>query len=194
MTKALALVFAVALAGSAVASEEETIQLRIYVDGMSCPTGCAPKVAKGLASVAGAKDVKMEDFDKGLFTLSLDSKAKLESDTFKKPLGEYKIKKIEATVAGTISVKDKEMTLTTASGAKFGLNLADCCADEKKDAAAKTAEPKKADCDACPTALKAKVEALVKSGANVKVSGTLSACCEVSITISTIDEVKKPAN
>ena len=203
MTKTLALVFALAVAGSAVASEEETIQLKIYVDGMSCPTGCAPKVAKGLASVAGAKDVKMEDFDKGLFTLTFDSKAKLESDTFKKPLGEYKVKKIEATVTGTISVKDKEMVLTTATGAKFGLNLADCCADEKKDAsAAKSAEPKKdtakkEDCDACPVAaaaLKAKVDALLKNNANVKVSGTLSACCEVSITISSIDEVKKPAN
>src|SRR5689334_7073063 len=138
MTKALALVFAVALAGSAIASEEETIQLRIYVDGMSCPTGCAPKVAKGLASVQGAKDVKMEDFDKGLFTLALDPKAKLESDTFKKAIGEYKLKKVEATVTGTISLKDKDMVLTTATGAKFGLNLATCCADEK-DAAKKDA-------------------------------------------------------
>jgi copper chaperone CopZ len=195
MTKALALVFAVALAGSAIASEEETIQLKIYVDGMSCPTGCAPKVAKGLASVQGAKDVKMEDFDKGLFTLSLDSKTKLESDTFKKSLGEYKVKKIEATVTGTISLKDKDMVLTTATGAKFGLNLATCCADEK-DIAKKDAA-KKEDCDACPVAaaaLKAKVDALAKDGRNVKVSGTLSACCEVSITIASIDEVKKPAN
>ena len=201
MTKALALVFAVALAGSAIASEEETIQLKIYVDGMSCPTGCAPKVAKSLASVQGAKDVKMEDFDKGLFTLALDSKAKLESDTFKKALGEYKVKKVEATVTGTISLKDKEMVLTTATGAKFGLNLAECCADEKpavkKDAEPKKDAAKKEDCDACPVAaaaLKAKVDALVKTGANVKVSGALSACCEVSITIAAIDEVKKPAN
>lgn len=191
MTKALALVFAVALAGVAVASEEETIQLKVYVDGMSCPTGCAPKVAKGLASVQGAKDVKMEDFDKGLFTLALDPKAKLESDTFKKALGEYKVKKVEATVTGTISLKDKDLVLTTASGAKFGLNLADCCADEKKDAAKK--DEAKKDCDACPVALKAKVDALAKDGKNVKVSGTLSACCEVSITIASIDEVKKAA-
>ena len=35
MTKALALVFAVALAGSAIASEEEAVQLKIYVDGKS---------------------------------------------------------------------------------------------------------------------------------------------------------------
>ena len=57
MTKALGVVLAVALAGSAIASEEEAVQLKIYVDGMSCPTGCAPKVAKGLAAVPGAKDV-----------------------------------------------------------------------------------------------------------------------------------------
>ena len=192
MTKTLALVFALAVAGSAVASEEETIQLKIYVDGMSCPTGCAPKVAKGLESVAGAKNVKMEDFDKGLFTLTLDTKAKLDSDTFKKPLGEYKVKKIEATVAGTISIKDKELILTTASGAKFGLNLAECCTAEKE--VAKKDPAKKDDCDSCPVAMKAKVEALAKDAKLVKVSGTMSACCEVSITIAAIDEVKKATN
>src|SRR6185503_10143343 len=136
MTKALALAFAVALAGSVLASEEEAVQLKIYVDGMSCPTGCAPKVAKGLAALQGAKDVKMEDFDKGLFTMSLDAKAKLEPKELQKSLGEYKVKKIEATVTGTIALKDKELVLTTAAGQKYGLNLADCCADEK-DAAKK---------------------------------------------------------
>jgi len=103
MSKALALAFAVALAGSVIASEEETIKLKVYVDGMSCPTGCAPKVAKGLAAVQGAKDVKMEDFEKGLFTFSLDGKSKLDAKAIEKSLGEYKVKKLEATVTGTIS-------------------------------------------------------------------------------------------
>src|SRR5204863_8895984 len=134
MTKGLALAFAVALAGSAIASEEEAVQLKIYVDGMSCPTGCAPKVAKGLAAVQGTKDIKLEDFDKGLFTLTLDGKSKLEVDAFKKSLGEYKVKKIEATVTGTIALKDKELTLTTAAGQKYGLTLATCCSDEKAEA------------------------------------------------------------
>ena len=192
MSKALALAFAVALAGSALASEEESIQLKIYVDGMSCPTGCAPKVARGLASVQGTKDVKLEDFDKGLFTLSLDGKAKLDVDAFKKPLGEYKVKKVEATVTGTISVKDKELVLTTAAGQKYGLTLATCCADEKAEA--KKDAGKKDDCETCPVALKAKVEALAKDGKTVKVSGPVSSCCEVSITIASIDEVKKATN
>jgi len=197
MTKACALLFAVALAGSAVAREEETVQLKVYVDGMSCPTGCAPKVAKGLAAVKGATNVKMEDFDKGLFTLSFDGKAKLEPKEFEKSLGEYKVKKIVATVTGTIALKDKELILTTASGQKYGLNLATCCSEEKaeakKDAAKKDAE-KKDDCETCPEALKAKVEAFVKDAKNVKVTGVVGSCCEVSITIAAIDEVKKATN
>jgi hypothetical protein len=192
MSKALALAFALTLAGTALASEEEAVQLKIYVDGMSCPTGCAPKVAKGLASVQGAKDVKLEDFDKGLFSLAFDGKAKLDVDAFKKSLGEYKVKKVEATVTGTIALKDKELILTTASGQKYGLSLASCCSDEKSEA--KKDAGKKDDCETCPQALKAKVEAFVKDGKTVKVSGPVSSCCEVSITVAAIDEVKKATN
>lgn len=196
MSKALALVFAVALAGTAVAGEEEKIQLKIYVDGMSCPTGCAPKIAKGLSTVEGAKDVKLEDFDKGLFTMSVDAKSGLKPDAIKKTLGDYKAKKIEATITGTISQKDKALVLTSASGAKYGLNLSEpkaCCSDDKakKDAA------KKDDCDSCPTAaaaLKAKVETFAKESKVVKVTGAVGACCEVSLTIAAIDEVKKATN
>jgi hypothetical protein len=196
MTKALALAFVAVLACPAFAGEEEAVQLKVYVDGMSCPTGCAPKVAKGLSSVAGAKDVKLADFDKGLFTLALEPKAELKPEAIQKSLGEYKVKKIEATLVGVISLKEKAMVLTTASGAKIGLNLAEACAvdtkaEPKKDAA------KKDDCDACPVAaaaLKAKVEALAKDGKNVKVSGTVGTCCELSLTIAAIDEVKKATN
>lgn len=197
MTKALALAFVAVLACPAFAGEEESVQLKVYVDGMSCPTGCAPKVAKGLSAVAGAKDVKLADFDKGLFTLALEPKAELKPDAIQKLLGEYKVKKIEATVTGTISVKDKAMVLTTASGAKYGLNLADCCADEVAKKDAPKATEKKEDCDACPVAaaaLKAKVEALAKDGKNVKVTGVVGSCCEVALTISAIDEVKKATN
>src|SRR6185436_9374894 len=98
MTKALALAFVAVLACPAFAGEEESVQLKVYVDGMSCPTGCAPKVAKGLSAVQGAKDVKLADFDKGLFTLALDSKIGLKPDAIKKTLGDYKAKKIEATI------------------------------------------------------------------------------------------------
>ena len=195
MTKALALAFVAVLACPAFAGEEESVLLKVYVDGMSCPTGCAPKVAKGLSAVQGAKDVKLADFDKGLFTLALEPKAELKPDAIQKSLGEYKVKKIEATVTGTISVKEKALILTTAAGAKYGLNLADCCSDEKaaKKDAPKATE-KKDECETCPVALKAKVEALAKDGKNVKVTGAVGSCCEVSITISAIDEVKKATN
>jgi copper chaperone CopZ len=198
MSKALALVLAVALAGSATASEEESIKLKIYVDGMSCPTGCAPKIAKGLSTVEGAKDVKLEDFEKGLFTMSVDAKAGLKPDAIKKTLGDYKAKKIEATITGTISAKDKAFVLKTASGATYGLALAEpkaCCSDEK--AAAKKDAAKKDDCDGCPVAaaaLKAKVETLAKENKVVTVTGPVGACCEVAVTIAAIDEVKKATN
>ena len=197
MSKALALVVAVALAGSAIASEEESIKLKIYVDGMSCPTGCAPKIAKGLSTVEGAKNVKLEDFEKGLFTMSIDAKSGLKPDAIKKTLGDYKAKKIEATLTGTISAKDKAFVLKTASG-EYGLSLADpkaCCSDEK--AAAKKDPAKKDDCDSCPVAaaaLKAKVETLAKENKVVTVTGPVGACCEVSLTIAAIDEVKKATN
>ena len=51
---------------------------------MTCPTGCAPKVTKGLQSIAGAKEVKLADFDKGLFTISFDAKTAISPDAFKK--------------------------------------------------------------------------------------------------------------
>jgi hypothetical protein len=196
MTKALALAFVAVLACPAFAGEEESVQLKIYVDGMSCPTGCAPKVAKGLSVIPGAKDVKLADFDKGLFTLALEPKAELKPDAIQKSLGDYKVKKIEATIVGVISLKEKAMVLTTASGAKVALNMAEACAvdtkaEPKKDAA------KKDDCDACPVAaaaLKAKVETLAKESRNVKVSGVVGTCCELSLTISAIDEVKKATN
>lgn len=194
MTKALALLFVVAFAGSALASEEETVQLKIYVDGMSCPTGCAPKVAKGLAAVQGAKDVKLEDFDKGLFSLALDPKMELKPAAFQKSLGDYKVKKIEATLTGTISLKDKELILTSASGPSYSITVGDgkvCCVEDKADA--KKDAPKKEECPVA-AALKAKVEALAKEHRMVKVTGVVGECCEVSLTISSIDEVKKATN
>lgn len=199
MTKALALAFAAVLACPAFAGEEEATQLKVYVDGMSCPTGCAPKVAKGLSAIQGARDVKLADFEKGMFTLALDAKSELKPADIQKSLGDYKVKKIEATLVGTISLKDKAIVLTTAAGAKVGLSLAEACdvkAEPQKEEAKKDAAKK--DCDACPlaaaAALKAKVESLAKESKNVKVSGTVGTCCELSLTISAIDEIKKATN
>src|SRR5579863_3703939 len=153
MKQALALVFAVALAGSAIAREEEAVQLKIVVEGMSCPTGCAPKVAKGLSGLPGAKDVKLADFDAGLFTMSLDPKSAISPNAFQKSLGEYKVKSIEATLTGTVSLKDKEILLTTATGQKYGLTVGDakaCALEDKAEAKKDGAAKKKDDAELCP--------------------------------------------
>jgi len=198
MSKAWVFTFALLAAGSAIAGEEESVQLKVTVEGMSCPTGCAPKVAKGLSSLQGAKDVKLEDFDKGLFTVSFDPKVGVKPAAFQKSLGEYKVKKIEATLAGTIGLKDKELTLTTASGTTYTLTVGAakaCCADEKPEAK-KDAPKQKEECETCPitAALKAKVETLAKENKSVKITGLFTECCEVSITVTAIDELKKATN
>src|SRR6476659_4797082 len=113
MKRALALMAVVALAGSAIASEEEAVQLKITMEGMTCPTGCAPKVTKGLQSIAGAKEVKLTDFDKGLFTIEFDAQSASSPDALKRAVDGYKINKIEATLTGKVSQKAKNIVLTT---------------------------------------------------------------------------------
>jgi hypothetical protein len=207
MMKAFAFMAVASLAGSAIASEDESVQLKVYVDGMTCPTGCAPRVAKGLSGLQGAQDVKLADFDAGLFTMAMDPKTGISPNAFQKSLGDYKVKKIEATLTGTVALKGKELLLTTASGQTYLLSVGMdkvCCADEKadaaKDGAAKKVEaaPKKEACDLCPATagLKAKVDALAKDGRLAKVTGTVNECCEVSITVTAIDAVdtKKAQN
>ena len=186
MTRALALVAVVALAGSAIASEEEAVQLKITVEGMSCPTGCAPKVAKGLQGIAGAKDVKLADFDKGLFTMSFDPKTGISPDAFKKSIEGYKITKIEATFTGKVAQKDKQIVLTTAAGQSYVLTVGappECCADDK---AAKKDKPEESP---ILKALRTKLEVVAKDGKTAKVSGVMAECCDVSVTVATIDVV-----
>jgi hypothetical protein len=192
MTRALALMAVVALAGSAIASEEEAVQLKITVEGMSCPTGCAPKVAKGLQGIAGAKEVKLTDFDKGLFTMSFDPKTAISPDAFKKSIDGYKIAKIEATFTGKISQKDKQIVLTTAAGTSYVLTVGAppaCCADDK---AAKKADP----VEESPIlkSLRTKLEGFAKEGKTAKVSGVMAECCDVSVTIASIEPVEKATN
>ena len=194
MKQALALVLMVALGSSAMAAEDESIQLKVYVDGMSCPTGCAPKVAKGLSALQGAKDVKLADFDAGLFTMSLDAKAELKPANFQKSLGEYKVKKIEVTLSGSISRGKEDILLTTSTGAKYALVCKEGCTEEKADA--KKDAPKK-DAPAIAPSMMVKLESLLKENkTTVKVTGALSECCEVTIAVSAVDfiETKKPAN
>ncbi|HLY11690.1 MAG TPA: heavy-metal-associated domain-containing protein [Planctomycetota bacterium] len=188
MTRALALLAVVALAGSAIASEEEAVQLKITVEGMSCPTGCAPKVQKGLQSITGAKDVKLADFDKGLFTMAFDPKTAISPDAFKKSVDGYKIAKIEATFTGKIAQKNKQIVLTTAAGQSYVLTVGAppaCCAD---DQAAKKPEPTEE--SPLLKSLRTKLEGIAKDGKTAKVSGVMAECCDVSVTIASIDVVE----
>ncbi len=192
MKRALGLMAVVALAGSAIASEDEAGQLKITVEGMTCPTGCAPKVTKGLQSIAGAKDVKLADFDKGLFTIAFDAKTQISPDAFKKAVDGYKINKIEATLTGKVSLKEKKIVLTTAAGAEYALSAhlaPDCCADDaaKKDEAKKEVPP-------LLKALQAKIEGFAKEGKVAKVSGTVAECCSVEVLVASIDAVEKATN
>jgi len=191
MKKALAFVAMVALAGSAVAAEEGAIQLKVYVDGMTCPTGCAPKATKNLQSVAGVKEVKLADFDSGAFAVSFDPAKQVGVNAFNKALDGFKIKKIEATISGTVAIKDKATVLTTSTGQTYQLAVGapmDSCGDDaaKKDAPKEESPLLKA--------LRTKVEGLAKDGKAVKVTGTLAECCNVEIVVATIDEIAKGAN
>jgi len=193
MKRALALMAVVALAGSAIASEEEAVQLKVYVEGMTCPTGCAPKVAKGLQSIAGAKEVKLADFDKGLFAISFDATKGISPDAFKKALDGYKITKIEATLTGKVSQKEKKIILTTAAGTAYTLAVSespDCCKD---DAAAKKDEAKK-DVSPLLKSLQAKIDGFAKEGKTAKVSGVVAECCDLEVLVASIDAVEKATN
>jgi copper chaperone CopZ len=186
----------VALAGSAIASEEEAVQLKVYVEGMTCPTGCAPKVAKGLQSIAGAKEVKLADFDKGLFAISFDATKGISPDAFKKAVDGYKITKIEATLTGKVSQKAKNIVLTTAAGTDYVLMVSEkpgCCAD---DAAAKKDEKKDEKKDVSPLlkSLQTKLEGFAKEGKTAKVSGVVAECCDVEVLVASIDAVEKATN
>jgi hypothetical protein len=200
-------VAALAVAGlvlTAARGEEETVAVKVYVKGMSCPNGCAPRVAKGLESVEGAKDVKLADFDKGLFTVSFDPKAAVKPSVLQKAIGSYEVTKVEATLTGTVAKVDKELVLTTPSGAKYSVvNVgADACELTKK-----TEEPKKADpakkeeaCECCSaTNVVAKIEGFLKDNkTTIKVTGVVSECCQGSLTIAAATavpvEAKKATN
>lgn len=191
MKQALAFVAMVAFAGSAVAAEEGAIQLKVYVDGMTCPTGCSPKATKNLQSVAGVKEVKLTDFDKGAFAVSFDPSKQVGVNAFNKALDGFKIKKIEATLTGTLSMKDKAVILTTASGQKYSLAAAvadECCGDEK----AKKDAPKEE--SPLLKSLKSKIEGFAKESKTAKVTGVVAECCDVTISVATIDEIAKGAN
>jgi hypothetical protein len=200
-------VAALALAGAA--AEEESAPVKVYVKGMSCPSGCGAKVAKSLQGIEGAKDVKLADFEAGLFTVSFDAKTSVKPSVIEKAVGAaFEVTKVEATLTGTVSRVEKALVLTTASGAKYTLaNAGDSkCCDEKADAAKKVEEPKKEtakkedDCECCNAKnVVAKIEGLLKEGkTSIKASGVLSECCQgtlsLGLTSAVAVEAKKATN
>jgi len=195
--KKLLAVMAVAVLGSGLAAarfEEETLPVKVYVKGMSCPTGCGTKVAAGLKGLDGAKDVKLTDFEAGLFTVAFDPKASVKPSVIQKALGSFEVTKVEATLTGTVARVEKALVLTTPSGAKYDLVNGDAkgCAVET---AKKVEEPKKADaakkgddcecCDAKKKDVVAKIDALLKENkTSIKVTGVVSECCQGSLTVA----------
>lgn len=113
--------------------------------------------------------------------------------SFKKAVDGYKINKIEASLTGKVSQKEKKIILTTAAGTVYTLAVAEkpeCCADL---AAAKKDEAKK---DVSPflKALQAKIDGFAKEGKLAKVSGVVAECCDVEVLVASIDAVEKATN
>ncbi|HXX94963.1 MAG TPA: heavy-metal-associated domain-containing protein [Planctomycetota bacterium] len=176
-----------ALAGWA-AAEEETAPVKVYVKGMSCPTGCGARVTKGLQGIEGVRDVKLTDFEAGLFTLAFDPKASLKPSVLEKAVGAgFEVTRIEATLTGTVERVEKALVLTTSSGVKYTLLNAgeEACCEAKPDATKKAEEPKKETakkddaCECCAAKnVTAKIEGFLKEGkTTIKASGALKECC-----------------
>jgi heavy-metal-associated domain-containing protein len=208
-TIAAAAILAIAASGLATAGEEETVAVKVYVKGMTCPQGCGAKVAAGLKGLEGAKEVKLTDFDAGLFTVSFDAKASVKPSVVQKALGSFEVTKIEATITGTVAKVEKALILTTATGTKYTLvnGKVDACCDVKPEAAKKVEEPKKAEtakkdeaCDGCDVkSVVAKIEGLIKENkTSIKVTGVVSECCQGSLTVALASaapvEAKKATN
>lgn len=165
---------AVVLLGGLAAAEEAKVDVKVYVKGMSCPTGCGTKLEKSLAALPGAASAKLVNFEEGLFTVAVDAKTAVKPSEIKKAATGFEVTKILVTIAGTVS-KDKDaFVLTTASGTKYALSAA---AKEECAKALKAGE--KAECPI------GKLDALLgaKSTA-VKVTGVMDECCQGAISIA----------
>lgn len=139
--------------------------------------------------------------------MSFDAKAAVKPSTLQKALGSFEVAKLEATLTGSVAKVDKELVLTTASGAKYSVvNVgADACEIAKKAEEPRKEEPKKAetakkdDCCCAASNVVAKIEGLIKEGkTTIKVTGAVSECCQGSLTIAAASaaavEARKPAN
>jgi copper chaperone CopZ len=190
MRHAIAFAAVLGLCTSAWAGEE-TNTVQVVIKGMSCPDGCGAAVAKGLQSVDGVKEVKLTDFEKGLFTISIDAAKAVKPSAIKAKIGKFEMVKVEASISGTVTVGEKNaLTLTAASGAKYSLTSCGDC-----PAAGAAAAPKDGDKVACEDPV-AKILAWAKEGKTaVKVSGAIGECCEGALSLAVAKaELPAPKN
>jgi copper chaperone CopZ len=155
---------------------ESTVEVKVSVKGMSCEQNCGGKVSKSLQGLAGVKEVKLSDFQKGLFTVSVDAKAAIKPSEIKKAAGGYDVLRIEATICGTVSKEKEGFVLTSAAGAKYAVKAA-----SKEECEKGLKEGEKA---VCP------IGAIEKLGADPKavvaVTGLLDECCQGAVSISAV--------
>jgi copper chaperone CopZ len=183
----------VASVGAAAFTEEESIPVKVYVKGMSCPAGCGSRVTQALKGVEGARSVKLTNFDEGLFTVEFDLKTAIKPSELKKAVGTFEIARVEAALEGTVSSQKEGLMLRTSGGTSYRLaEVEECCLDAK---AAKTAAPNKDDdCDCCRMSPLAKVHAWLKANKDgVRVTGLVSECCGGALTLAVKSaELKSP--
>jgi copper chaperone CopZ len=166
----MAAVLALAVSG------EPTVEVKISVKGMSCEQNCGSKVTKALQGLAGVKEVKLSDFQKGLFTVAVDAKAAIQPKEIKKAAGGYDVLRIEATLAGTVAKEKDAYVLTTASGAKYAVKAA-----SKEECEKGLKEGEKA---VCP--IGALERLAVDAKTVVKVTGLLDECCQGEVSIAAL--------
>lgn len=173
--------------GSAAWAGEETHEIKISIKGMTCPDGCGATVTQALKGLDGAKEVKLTDFEKGLFTVSMCPTKTIKPSALKGKLGKFEIVKFEATISGTVAVGEKDaLTLVTPSGARYSLSSCGPCPSE--------AAAKSADKVACVDPV-AKIRAWLKEGkTSVKISGAVGECCEgeLSLAVALAESVPAP--
>lgn len=170
---------ALLLCGGLAAAEEAKLEVKVYVKGMSCPTGCGTKLEKSLAAVPGATSAKLANFEEGVFALSVDAKTGVKPKEIKKAAAGFEVTKIVATVPGTVSKVKDGYVLTTAAGAKIALGPA-----SKEECAKAVKAGEKAECPI------GKIDALLaEQKGTVKVTGLVDECCagEVSMAVVKVE-------
>src|SRR6516164_533603 len=117
----------VASVGAAAFTEEESIPVKVYVKGMSCPAGCGSRVTQALKGVEGARSVKLTNFDEGLFTVEFDLKTAIKPSELKKAVGTFEIARVEAALEGTVSSQKEGLMLRTSGGTSYRLAEVEEC-------------------------------------------------------------------